>query len=214
MEQVTATRSELLARRESHEIARRGRDLLEQKRDQLLGEFRRIADQVLSEAGELERAAAEARRALAVTEAFDGPDAVASAGLAGRTGIPMTVRTVTVMGVRLADIETEPLGRPRAGRGYSLEGGSARLDDAAACFEAELELIVDLAGRELRLRRLVDEIAKTTRRVNALEYVVIPQLQREAAVIQSILDERERQDRFRLKRAKQYRAARRKEQHG
>ena len=52
-------------------------------------------------------------------------------------------------------------------------------------------MLLELATSELRLRRLVDEIGRTTRRVNALETVVIPRLESERARIQAILDERE-----------------------
>lgn len=213
MERTSATRSELLARRSQLELARRGRDLLEDKRDQLMKEFRKVADLVLSGEGALERAAASARRALAIAEAFDGPDVVRSAAAGSTGGIPLEARPVYIMGVRIADIEYRPVGRSVVDRGYSLGGTSARIDQAAAHFENELELALELAGRELRLRRLVDEIATTTRRVNALENIVIPQLEREAGAIQTILDERERQDRFRLKRAKAQRT-RRDERHG
>ncbi len=208
MERVSATRSELLARRGQLDLARRGRDLLEDKRDELMKEFRKVADLVLSGEGALERAASAARRALAVAEAFDGPEVVRSAAAGGAGGIPLDARPVYIMGVRIADIEYGPLRRSAVDRGYSLAGTSARVDDAASHFEAELELALELAGRELRLRRLVEEIATTTRRVNALENIVIPQLEREAGAIQSILDERERQDRFRLKRAKAQRTRR------
>ena len=208
MEQVTATRSELLARKSQLELARRGRNLLEDKRDQLMKEFRKVADLVLSGEGALERAAGAARRARALAEAFDGPDAVRSAAGVGATGIPLDARPVYIMGVRIADIEYEPVRRSILNRGYGLTGTSSRIDRAADMFETELELALELAGRELRLRRLVDEIATTTRRVNALENIVIPQLQRETGLIQSILDERERQDRFRLKRAKAQRQRR------
>lgn len=209
MEQVTATRSELLARRSRLEFARRGRDLLENKRDQLMTEFRKVADLVLSGEGTLDRAAAAARRALASAEALDGPDAVASAATIGATGITVSARPVFIMGVRIADIEYEPVRRSVLDRGYGLTGTSARIDLTAERFETELELVLELAATELRLRRLVDEIGITTRRVNALENIVIPQLERETAGIQSILEEREREDRFRLKRAKDQRTPRR-----
>jgi V/A-type H+-transporting ATPase subunit D len=202
MEQVTATRSELLARRARIQLALQGRDLLQEKRDQLMEEFRKVADVVLTGSGALDRAAAEGRRALAFAEAADGPDAVASAAMAGTTQIPLEARATTVMGVRIAEISYEPVGRPRTGRGYSLAGSSSRIDHASARFEAELDLILELAASELRLRRLADEIGKTTRRVNALESIVIPRLELELKMIQSALDERERQDRFRLKRIK------------
>jgi V/A-type H+-transporting ATPase subunit D len=202
VEQVTATRSELLARRARIQLAIQGRDLLQEKRDQLMEEFRKVADVVLSGSGALDRAAAEGRRALAFAEAFDGPEAVASAALTGPSQIPLDARATSIMGVRIAEISYEPVGRGRAGRGYSLAGSSPHIDHAAERFEAELDLILELAASELRLRRLADEIGKTTRRVNALESVVIPRLTAELRIIQSALDERERQDRFRLKRIK------------
>jgi len=202
VEQVTATRSELLARRARIRLATQGRDLLQEKRDQLMEEFRKVADVVLSGSGALDRAAAEGRKALALAEAFDGPEGVASAARAGPSQIPLDARATSVMGVRIAEISYEPVGRPVAGRGYSLAGSTPRIDHAAARFEAELDLILELAASELRLRRLADEIGKTTRRVNALESIVIPRLTLEVQMIQSALEERERQDRFRLKRIK------------
>ncbi len=206
MEQLTATRSELLARRAQLELARRGRELLEQKRDQLLEEFRDVAGRVLAGEDALDAAAADARRALAWAEAMDGPEAVRSAALAGRSSISLESRVATIMGVRIADIQSMPLGRGRTGRGTALAGTTSRIDHAAERFESTLELLIEHANRELRLRRLAEEIATTTRRVNALEFVVVPRLQGEAAQIQSTLDERERQDRFRLKRIKERKA--------
>ncbi len=208
LEQLTATRSELLARRGQLELARRGRDLLEDKRDQLMKEFRKVADLVLSGEGALDQVAGAARRALADAEAFDGPDVVRSAAAVGGSGIFLEAHPVYIMGVRIADIEYGPVRRSLVDRGYTLTGTSARIDRASELFETELELALELAARELRLRRLVEEIATTTRRVNALENIVIPQLERETSMILAVLDERERQDRFRLKRAKAQRAHR------
>ena len=61
---------------------------------------------------------------------------------------------------------------------------------------------IELADREMRLRRLAEEIGRTTRRVNALENILIPRLQTQLDYIQMILEEREREDLFRLKRVK------------
>lgn len=206
MEQLTATRSELLARRARLELARRGRDLLEDKRDQLLEEFRKTAGQALTGEDALERAVGDARSALAWAEAIDGPDAIRSAALAGRSSISLYTRVATVMGVRIADIQSPSLGRSRVERGTAMTGTSPYVDQVAERFEVALELLIEHANHELRLRRLAEEIATTTRRVNALEFVVVPRLEREAAQIQSTLDERERQDRFRLKRIKERKA--------
>ncbi len=205
MERVTATRSALLERRAQLELAQRGRNLLEEKRDQLMEAFREVVDDVLAGQETLEQAAADARTALAFAEAADGPSIIGTAGMAGRSEIELAARTNTIMGVRIAEIEAPPVGRARCERGYTLAGSTPRVDATAETFEAELELILELATREVLLRRLVDEIATTTRRVNALEFVVVPRLRAEAATIQAVLDERERQDRFRLKRVKEHR---------
>jgi hypothetical protein len=78
------------------------------------------------------------------------------------------------MGVRVARIDHEPVGPARTGRGYGLTGTGPRIDAVADAYEAQLDLILGVASTEIRLRRLADEIGKTTRRVNALESSVIP----------------------------------------
>ena len=208
MEQVPATRSELLARRARLELARRGRVLLEEKRDQLMLEFRKAADLVLAEAGELDNIAARGRSALAFAEAADGPEAVRSAALAARRDIDLAARPVLVAGVRIAEIEFDPIGRGRFARGYTAAGSSAHIDAAASEFEAAVEQLLRLAAYEVRLRRLSEEIGITNRRVNALASVVIPQLERETRLILSRLEERERQEIYRLKRVKARKGAR------
>lgn len=208
MEQVSATRSELLVRRARLELARRGRALLEEKRDQLMLEFRRAADQVLAQAGQLDQIAARGRRALALAEVAEGPEAVRSAALAARRRIHLTARPVVVAGVHIAEIEFDPVGRGRFARGYTAGGSSAHIDAAASEFEAITEQMLRLATYEVRLRRLSLEIGITNRRVNALGTVVIPQLEAETRLILSRLEERERQEIYRLKRIKERKGTR------
>jgi V/A-type H+-transporting ATPase subunit D len=135
-----------------------------------------------------------------MAEALEGAGAVASAAAVAGREFPLESTPASIMGVRVADIRHGPVGRSLAGRGYSVAASSAAIDNVAERFESELAMLLDVAIYELRLRRLVDEIGRTTRRVNALENVVIPRLEAERAAIQATLDERERQDRFRLKR--------------
>jgi V/A-type H+/Na+-transporting ATPase subunit D len=205
VERTAPTRSALLEQRAQLELAVRGRNLLERKRDQLMEAFREIADAVLTTQEAVEQAAVLARRSLAYAEAAHGAALVAGVASAGRSELAVTATPATIMGVRLVEIEAVEARRARIDRGSSLVSSSAAIDEAAARFETEVELLVELAARELRLRRLVEEIASTTRRVNALEFVVVPRLQTETASIQAVLDERERQDRFRLKRVKEQR---------
>lgn len=208
MERVTATRSELLARTAQIAMAVRGRDVLREKREQLMKELRETGDDILTSSEALDAALANGRRALALAEALDGPEQVRSAAGAGGRQLLTTTRTSTVMGVRIVQILADPAGRPRTGRGYSMAGSSPRIDEAARGFEVAVDRFLEYARYELRLRRLVDEVRTTTRRVNALETMVIPGLRSDCAWIRSVLDERERQDRFRLKRSARKRAAR------
>ncbi len=202
------TRSQLLAIAGQVRLARQAHGLLEDKRTQLLKEFRKATDVVLAGADALERVAAEATRLLGWTEAVDGPEAVRSAALASAGDIFLEARTASIMGVRVPQIERRAIGRPSTARGYSLHATTARVDALAEAFEAELDLVVELATREVRARRLAKEIGTTTRRANALEHVLIPRLERRLRAIEAVLEEREREERFRLKRAKEARARR------
>jgi V/A-type H+-transporting ATPase subunit D len=199
MAQISVTRMELLARKAQIELASQGRDLLEQKRTALMKEFRRTADTAVERSDALEASSTNARHSLARAEAMAGAEAVRSAALASRGGFNLEVSTRTVMGVRVPHIEQKSATRSMLGRGYSIVGTSIGIDETATAFEQEVEAILQMAEIELRLIRLGSEIQSTSRRLNALEHVLIPRLIRERNYIQMALDERERSDHFRLK---------------
>jgi V/A-type H+-transporting ATPase subunit D len=202
MANVVATRMALLAKKTQLALAAQGRDLLEQKRLAIMRELMQIVDRVLTDRQQLQAAAVTARRALARAEAFGGAEAVRSAALAARSELPVQLTTINVVGVTVTAIERRPVGRPVFGRGYALAGTSVTIDEAAAAYEAELDQVLALAESELRLTRLAAEVQRTARRANALEYILIPRLRAECGAIRMALDERERADHFRLKRAK------------
>ncbi|MGD8403502.1 MAG: V-type ATP synthase subunit D [Anaerolineales bacterium] len=202
MAKVSPTRQALLERKSRIELAQQGRDLLEKKRAALMEEILRAAQAVMHEADELRQAASQARRALARAETVAGPAAVRSAALAARGEVPIEVTIVNVMGVRIPELEQRRVSRTKLERGYAPAGTSVTIDEAASAFEGEVDAIIDLAESELRLRRLTDEIQSTSRRLNALDEVMIPRLERERDSIELALSERERAEHFRLMRAK------------
>ena len=205
MPTVATTRMELLAKKAQIALARQGRELLEQKRTALMQELMRVADRVLTSSDALQQAATEARAALARAEAVAGSEAVRSAAMATRGELALEVQATTVMGVSVPVIEQKRVTRSALGRGYSITGTSVTIDEAAAAFETEVDSVIQLAESELRLTRLATELQRTSRRVNALEQILIPRLEAERDFIQMALDERERTDHFRLKRIKQSR---------
>ena len=156
MERVTATRSELLARTAQIAMAVRGRDVLREKREQLMKELRETGDDILTSSEALDAALANGRRALALAEALDGPEQVSSAAGAGGRQLLTTTRTSTVMGVRIVQILADPAGRPRTGRGYSMAGSSPRIDEAAEGFEAAVDRFLEYARYELHRVWVVD----------------------------------------------------------
>jgi V/A-type H+-transporting ATPase subunit D len=91
-------------------------------------------------------------------------------------------------------------------RGYSLTGVSSRIDETAGDFEGILDLIMEMAPSHVKVRRLGEEIKRTTRRVNALQERLIPCLGEQIRFIQNALEEREREDIFRRKRIKDRRS--------
>jgi V/A-type H+-transporting ATPase subunit D len=183
-------------------LATQGRDLLKEKRAALVVEFERLSAGVLDAVETVGRQAAESAGALSNAVGFDGPEAVGSAAVAASADIETRLSLRIVAGVPVVELVHDRVARARTARGYGLVATTARIDVAAASFERLLDHVLDVAAAELSLRRLAGEISRTTRRVNALEHVVVPRLDRERSAIEVVLAERELEDRVRLKRAR------------
>lgn len=201
-EEIKPTRSELIARRQQMTLASEGMKLLKEKRDALMMELMKVMDAALTASDELERQAKNANFALSMARAVDGPVTVRSVSYATRGSVEVNVSTVNVMGVIVPEIEEKQVTRSLLARGYGIPRVSSRIDRTAESFERELETILKVATVEVRLKKIGDEIQKTRRRVNALEHVVIPELETQVAYIRMVLDERAREDLFRLKKVK------------
>ncbi|AEB12333.1 V-type ATP synthase subunit D [Marinithermus hydrothermalis] len=198
MSQISPTRMALLQRRGQLRLAQRGVDLLKKKRDALVGEFFALVRDTLEARKRLNAAAREAYMALFLAKAFDGPEAVEAATL----GVPLLsgveAQVENVWGTRVPRLE---VAWPEGLAGSPIATGGQTLK-AQEAFRQFAEALVAVANTETRLRRIGEEIKKTTRRVNALEQVVIPGIQGQIRFIQQVLEQREREDIFRLKRIK------------
>lgn len=202
MEQISPTRMNLLALKRQLSLAEQGLDLLKKKRDALLAEFFGTVDAAIDMRDALESIARDAMYSLVLAKAHEGTANVRSASFAGGGDITVDLKGKNVMGVYIPSVGKKSVVRSVLARGYSLSGVSCRIDEVANMFEKELNCIIEVAGVETKLRRLGDAIQKTSRRVNALDYVLIPRLKQQANWIRRTLEEREREDIFRLKRMK------------
>jgi V/A-type H+-transporting ATPase subunit D len=202
MEQANPTRMELIRKTAQIRLAEQGRDLLREKMDALIQEFFRIMDTVSRSRDDLEAMADVAQQSLLTALATDDLVTVKSASFATKRGLTLDIKGKNVMGVPVPVIEKKRISKSVFERGYSIISTSGRIDEAAEKFEGELDLVIGLAESETALKRLGGEIQMTRRRVNALEQVLIPQLKSQAKYIENTIDEREREDLFRLKKVK------------
>jgi V/A-type H+-transporting ATPase subunit D len=193
----------LLERKQQITLAEQGMDLLKQKRDALLIEFMSVMDETLRLSSDLQRTTSEAQYSLAVAKAVDGVVSVRSAAFATRGEITIDMTGTKIMGISVPVVTKgeSPL-RTSFTRGYAITGVSSRIDETADKFERILDVIIEYADIETRLKRLGEEIQKTNRRVNALEQITVPSLREQVAYIRQALDERAREDLFRLKKVK------------
>ncbi len=208
------TRMALLQSRAQLALAEQGRELLEQKRDALLRELYREVRIVFAAHEELEGAAGAARLALDAARVWLGPEPVAAAAIASAGDVNVDVESTMVMGVAVPAVAPRSLVRPATARGRASDASGPSLELAAERFEEALTIAIRLATIEARVRRLAHEIRRTSSRVNALRTRVIPELDGEVKAIRLALEQREREDRFRLKRVKGARRGREKSMAG
>ncbi|MCX7832201.1 MAG: V-type ATP synthase subunit D [Actinobacteria bacterium] len=211
MEEIHVTRMELLEKKKQIVLAEQGADLLKKKRDALLIEFMSVMDLALQTSEELQRAAREATYAISIARAVDGTVALKAAGLAVEKRPFVEITGSYVMGIPIPEINKVSVRRSVLGREWSMLGVSSRIDETAEKMENEVDIIVEVAGVETKLKRLAAEIQKTRRRVNALDYIVVPRLKEQVKFISQSLEERAREDIFRLKKVKKSLEKRKKE---
>jgi V/A-type H+-transporting ATPase subunit D len=106
------------------------------------------------------------------------------------------------MGVVVPEIASSKVKKGLLERGYGLLGTTSVMDETASSYEDLVEAIIRSAEIETTMKKLLDEIESTKRRVNALEFKVIPELTEARDFIKMRLDEMEREELFRLKKIK------------
>lgn len=186
------TRMELLKAKTRVKLARKGHKLLKQKRDALILEFFKILGKAQDLRTELNTQMKKAYTALAVAQAYHGMQEIESAALAVKRAPGVKVDVRNIMGVKIPSLESSQVEKELTSRGYSMVGTSAKIDEVAEAFEKATDLVFKLSQTENAIRRLILEIEKTKRRVNALEYVLIPRLESQAKLISFRLEEMER----------------------
>ncbi len=199
---VQPTRSELINLKRRIKQTENGYKLLKMKRDGLFHEFRSLLTDMIEAKEGLVVTYRQAKRAISLASAIEGGLMVKSAAIAVAEHPEVEVRRHNIMGVVVPKVEGHHLSQSMAERGLGLVGGSPYLDEAADSYGALIVSIVKAAEMESTLKRLLVEIESTKRRVNALEFKVIPEMEEARDFIQLRLEEVEREETLRLKRFK------------
>jgi len=181
-------------------IAERGRDLLREKLDALMIEFFQFVREIntlRAKAQDMLRDAygsfVEAQMAMGYMRLEQ-----ASVGVDDRFSIDTKTRNVIGVTIPYAQVNVKPL----TAFPYSVYDTSIKLDEAMLKMVEAVKAIAELSSAEAAVRKLAEAIAATKRRVNSLEYVIIPRMLSTIRYIEMHLEEAEREDFFRLKRIK------------
>jgi V/A-type H+-transporting ATPase subunit D len=202
MEKAGPTRTHLLLLRARAASAGRGLDLLRSKREALVREFFKIMDRAVSNRDLFQETFQGAVNAMTVALGLEGRAGLESASFAARRDIPIELTEKNVWGVRFPDIHYRSVVRSSDARGYALSSVSSHANAAAREFEKTLDAVLRIISVEMRLKKIGAEIKRTTRRINALSEVILPDLKRRMRSIRFALEEREREETFRIKRFK------------
>jgi len=201
-EDVKPTRKNLMAIEDRIELSERGHDTLEQKRDGLIMEFMDILDQARDVRSGLSEDYEDAQEAIDIARAMDGDLEVRGAAAALETHPEITLQSHNIMGVVVPQIESSKVKKDLDERGYGVMGTSARIDEAADAYEELIESIILAAEVETAMKKMLHEIETTKRRVNALEFKLLPELKENQEYIEQKLEEQEREEIFRMKKIK------------
>ncbi|HEU23882.1 MAG: V-type ATP synthase subunit D [Mesoaciditoga sp.] len=199
MAQVSPTKSKLIETKRALALAREGYVLLDKKRNVLIRELMKLIDKARDVQSRTEALFKEAYEALMEANLYFGIENVQEIGLGVEEFRSLEIRLRSVMGVEVPEVgNIEPEFNPAYG--YAMT--NAKLDVARKKFMEVLALSAKLAEVETGVYRLAVEIKRTQRRVNSLEYVLIPKYKETVKFIESYLEETERDDFFRMKRLK------------
>ena len=199
---IKPTRSELIKLKGRIKQTKNGYKLLKMKRDGLFHEFRQLLSVMIEAKKEITEANRLAKQRIDLANAIEGGLAVRAAAIANSAHPEVEVERRNIMGVVVPSVSGTNLKSTFAERGVGFIGSSPYIDEASDTFSELIEKIVTAAEMEATLKRLLEEIEATKRRVNALEFKVIPELEEAKVFIQLRLEEMEREETFRLKRFK------------
>lgn len=196
---IHPTRTNLLALKEKARSVSQSTQLLKARRQALMREFYAVTAPFLRGRHDISAMYGKAVAALGLSLGIEGEDALESIARGiGETGVEITEKNL--WGLRYKEVAAhESPGKLPDERGYDYRFTTPHLEASIHLFEKIVESIIEIAAYESKLKRLGDEIMRTTRTIRILQEKVKPELEGDIKSISQHLEERERETRFRLK---------------
>ena len=201
---ITPTRMVLNQLKGRLKTARRGHKLLKDKRDELMRQFMDVVKRNKQLRTRVEEGLTEAFASLQVASSIMSPEMLEQALLYPRQSVELEMKFKNIMSVNVPVYSfTTKNSDPTEIYPYGFAQTSGELDDALEHMAKVFEDMLELAQVEKTMQLLAEEIEKTRRRVNALEYVMIPDLERNIKYITMKLEENENATKVRLLKVKE-----------
>ena len=196
---ITPTRSVLIELKRKIKTTKSGYKIMKLKRDGLIIEFFNVMEKAKELRGSVSSDYEAAMTKIAIASAVEGEIAVKSAAYALKTEPRVKVGSKSIMGMMVPKVEADVKKANLESKGYGVISTSAYIEEASIAFEKLLETLIRAAEIETTMKKLLDEIEKTKRRVNAMEFKVIPELEEAQAFVRFRLEEMDRENTIRLK---------------
>jgi len=201
---ITPTRMVLNQLKGRLKTARRGHKLLKDKRDELMRQFMDVVKKNKELRSKVEQGLTDAFGALQVASAIMSPEMLEQALLYPRQSVELGVGYKNIMSVNVPQYSFHTkTDDPSEIYSYGFAQTSGELDDALTNLANVFRDMLELAQIEKTMQLLAEEIEKTRRRVNALEYVMIPELEGNIKYISMKLEENENSTKVRLLKVKE-----------
>ncbi|HEU65770.1 MAG TPA: V-type ATP synthase subunit D [Chloroflexi bacterium] len=199
---VRPTKIELVKLKRRLSLAQRVQKIVKDRLSILTMEFLQTARDTVEAKRKLLDEFSELYKALSIAAGYHGYIALEKELIATETDLKVTAGLGNVAGVRIPSFELTGTSDEVGMKGYNLADTSSWLDNAAQLSEECLRAIVELAELQRNFELLAMEINRTKRITNALEYIVIPGLQTTINYLNMKFEERDREEKARLKRVK------------
>ena len=201
--EITPNRSALLELKRKIKMTEGGHKILKMKRDGLIIEFFKTLEKARQMRAGVSSDYEAAISKIAIARAVEGDISVKSAAYALRADHQVTVGSTNIMGMKVPKVTASGSMHTKiTEKGYGVISTSAYIEEASVAFEKLLETLIRAAEIETTMKKLLDEIEKTKRRVNALEFKIIPNFKESERFVKFSLEEMERENTTRLKHQK------------